>query len=307
MEADHLNLMVDAVRSVATGIRAVRLVAADGSDLPVWTPGAHIDVKLPNWITRQYSLCGDPDDLSHYRIAVRLEELSRGGSEYIHRFLLPGSLVSTSAPRSTLPSEMLPRSVYIAGGIGITAVLAMFVRDHMSDLKPKLFYSGRSRNAMAFLDEMPADADVVLAVSNEGQRLDLARLTETLPPGTEIMVCGPSGLITDVEEKFTARRFPVYAERFRAEPPSFADNIPFTAECVRSELSVSVSAEESLLDALMKADMPVAGGCREGVCGSCEVRVLDGEPEHRDLLGSPPGRMYPCVSRSKTERISLDL
>lgn len=160
---------------------------------------------------------------------------------------------------------------------------------------------------MAFLDEMPADADVVLAVSNEGQRLDLARLTETLPPGTEIMVCGPSGLITDVEEKFTARRFPVYAERFRAEPPSFANNIPFIAECVRSELSVSVSAEESLLDALMKADMPVAGGCREGVCGSCEVRVLDGEPEHRDLLGSPPGRMYPCVSRSKTERISLDL
>lgn len=260
MEVNNLNLMVDAVRSVATGIRAVRLVAADGSDLPVWTPGAHIDVKLPNLITRQYSLCGDPDDLSHYRIAVRLEELSRGGSEYIHRFLLPGNLVSTSAPRSTLPSEMLPRSVYIAGGIGITAVLAMFVRDYMSGLKPKLFYSGRSRSAMAFLDELPAEADVVLAVSSEGQRLDLARLTETLPPGTEIMVCGPSGLVTEIEEKFTAMRFPVYAERFRAEPPNFANNVPFTAECVRSELSVSVSAEESLLDALLKADMPVAGG-----------------------------------------------
>lgn len=307
MEIRTLDVKVDAICAVAIGVRAVRLVATDGRDLPPWIPGAHIDVRLPNWITRQYSLCSDPEDLSHYRIAVRLEELSRGGSEYIHRFLLPGTGVSISAPRSTLPSAMPCGSVYIAGGVGITAILAMFLRDYNSGLKPKLYYSGRSRSAMAFLDELPAGADVMLAASDQRQRLDLANLRESLPPDTKIAVCGPSGLVTDVVEMFDAERFSVYAERFRAEPTHFAHNTPFTADCVRSKISVPVSAEETLLDALLKADLPVAGGCREGVCGSCEVTVANGEPEHRDLIGAPPGRMYPCVSRSKTEWISLDL
>lgn len=305
--AQKLSLIIDDFRPAAASIRTVILRAPDGGDLPAWVPGAHIDVGLPNWITRQYSLCGSPADLSQYRIAVRLEELSRGGSEYIHRFLRRGTPVTVSTPRSTFPAEMPAGSVYIAGGIGITAVLAMFLRDHAAGLTPKLLYAGRSRSAMAFLDELPGTADVVVAASDEDQRLDLPGLAAALPEDTDIAICGPGRLISAAEEAFPAEKFSVHAERFRAESRSFADNTPFTVECARSGTDVPVAAEETLLDALLKADIPVAGGCREGVCGSCEVRVLKGEPEHRDLLGAPEGRMYPCVSRSVTERLTLDL
>lgn len=306
MNTDSEQLMVDDIRPAAENICTVTLRSASRRKLPCWRPGAHIDLELPNWITRQYSLCGDPSDQHSYRIGVRLEELSRGGSEYIHRLLRPGTLLKARGPRSTFPDRTPAGTVFIAGGIGITAVLAMFLRDYAQGLRPILLYAGRSRAAMPFLDELPEDADVVIAAKDEDQRLDFADLAARLPGGTAIAVCGPSRMVSAVEEAFPEEKFQVHAERFRAEPREFV-NTEFLAECVRSGKEITVGEYESLMDALARADRPLAAGCREGVCGSCEVRVLSGEPEHRDLIGAPPGKMYPCVSRSSSERLVLDL
>ncbi|PSL00332.1 ferredoxin-NADP reductase [Murinocardiopsis flavida] len=301
-------LVVDEVHAAAEGVRAVTLRAPDGGALPAWPPGAHLDVELPNWLRRQYSLCGDPGDPYRYRIAVKHEELSRGGSEYIHLFLRPGTRLRVGAPRTTFPEDTPPGTLYIAGGIGITAVLAMFVRDVRRGYAPTLLYAGRSRAGMPFLDELPGDAAVVVAASDEGRRLDLPARARSLPDRSEIVTCGPARMTAAVEAAFGGERFGrVHVERFRAEPRSFADDRAFVAECARSGKKVTVPAGETLMDALLKEDVPVGAGCREGVCGSCEVGVLNGEPEHRDLLGAPEGRMYPCVSRSVTETLVLDL
>lgn len=301
-------LVVEEVRPVAEGVRAVTLRAPDGGALAPWTPGAHVDVELPNRLRRQYSLCGDPGDTARYRIAVKHEALSRGASEYVHLFLRPGTALRVRAPRSTFPGRTAPGTLYIAGGIGITAVLAMYLRDVREGRGPLLRYAGRGRAGMPFLDELPEGGDVVVAAADEGRRLDLAALARDAADGTEVVACGPPRMVAAVEEVFGTERFgPVHVERFRAEPRSFVDDAPFTAECARSGRTVAVPAGETLMDALLREDVAVAAGCREGVCGSCAVTVLDGEPEHRDLLGAPPGRMYPCVSRSTTEKLVLDL
>lgn len=301
-------LIVEGVHTVAQGIRAVILRAPDGGALPSWRPGAHLDVELPNRLTRQYSLCGEPTDPSRYRIAVKHEELSRGGSEYVHLFLRPGTRLRVTEPRTTFPEVTPPGTLYIAGGVGITAVLAMFVGDVRRGHEPTLLYAGRSRTSMPFLDELPEDAHVVIAASDEGRRLDLPAHARSLPDGTEIVACGPSRMVAEIEEVFADERFGrVHIERFRAEPRSFADDRRFVAECVRSGKEVAVHVGETLMDALLKQDVPLAAGCREGVCGSCETKVLAGEPEHRDLLGASKGRMYPCVSRSLTQTLVLDL
>lgn len=301
-------LVVEEVRAVAEGVRAVLLRAPDGGTLPPWPPGAHLDVELPNRLRRQYSLCGDPDDPTRYRIAVKREELSRGGSEYVHLFLRQGTLLPVSRPRTTFPRETSPGTLYIAGGIGITAVLTMFLRDVRGGCGPTLLYAGRSRAGMPFLDELPRNGAAVVAASDEGQRLDLPAWARSLRDGTEVVTCGPARMVTAIEEVFAGERFgQVHVERFRAEPRTWADDRPFVAECARSGGEIAVPVGETLMDALSKEGVPVGAGCREGVCGSCEIGVLAGEPEHRDLLGAPEGRMYPCVSRSVTERLVLDL
>ncbi|HJE59456.1 MAG TPA: PDR/VanB family oxidoreductase [Nocardiopsis listeri] len=302
------ELVVEGVHTVAQGIRAVILAAPDGRALPPWSPGAHLDVELPNRLTRQYSLCGDPADPCRYRIAVKHEELSRGGSEYLHLFLRPGTRLRVAEPRTTFPEVTPPGTLFIAGGIGITAVLAMFLRDLRRGHEPTLLYAGRSRASMPFLDELAENAHVVIAASDEGERLDLPAWARSRPEGTEIVTCGPPRMVAEIEEVFDDERFGgVHVERFRAEPRSFADDRRFVAECARSGKEVTVPAGETLMDALLKQDIPLGTGCREGVCGSCEVKVLAGEPEHRDLLGASEGRMYPCVSRSLTETLVLDV
>lgn len=306
MNTDSDILVVSDVRPAAESICSVTLQAPDGKRLPPWTPGAHIDLELPNWITRQYSLCGDPEDRYSYRIAVRLEELSRGGSEYIHRLLRSGDTIKVRGPRSTFPDTTPPGTVFIAGGIGITALLAMFLRDHALGLQPTLLYAGRSRAAMPFLEDLPHDAATFIAAKDEGDRLDFTRWAEELPAGTAIAACGPHRMVSAVEDTFSTPTFDVHSERFRAEARQYVNTV-FVAECARSGKEVTVEEEETLMDALAKADLPLAAGCREGVCGSCELRVLSGEPEHRDLIGASEGRIYPCVSRSIAERLVLDI
>ncbi|MGW8374866.1 PDR/VanB family oxidoreductase [Streptomyces sp. ODS28] len=298
--------VVDHMAHVAEDVVSLVLRGAEGPLAP-WEPGAHIDVSLPNWLTRQYSLCGDAGDRSRYRIAVRDEPLSRGGSEYINRFLRTGRRLGVSLPRNHFPLLPAPEYLFLAGGIGITPLLPMLRAALASGVPARLVYVGRSLAHMPFAEELRAEfgAYVRVVATREEGRPDLAALASGLAPGARVYCCGPASLLDAAEAVFPAER--LHTERFRAAPKVFAPHTAFDAVCARSGRTVRVPEDETLLQALDGAGYAVSAGCREGVCGSCELGVLDGEPEHRDDIGAPEGRMYACVSRSRSARLVLDL
>ncbi|OKI00884.1 phthalate 4,5-dioxygenase [Streptomyces sp. CB02923] len=298
--------LLDRIDPVAEDVVSLVLRGADGPLAP-WEPGAHVDIALPNWLTRQYSLCGDPTDLGSYRVAVRHDPLSRGGSEYIHRFLSTGRTLDVSLPRNHFPLAPAPRYLFLAGGIGITPVLPMLRAATAAGLPASLVYAGATAASMPFADELRAaygDAVRIVATQQDG-RPDFDALAAELEPGTLVYCCGPASMLAAAEAAFPAGQ--LHAERFQPVPKVFAPDTAFEAACARSGRALTVDADESLLNALTHAGVPVSSGCLEGVCGSCEITVLDGEVEHRDDIGAPAGRMYPCVSRALGPRLVLDL
>ncbi|MFF2732565.1 PDR/VanB family oxidoreductase [Streptomyces sp. NPDC058008] len=291
---------------VAEGVVALTLRATSG-ELAPWSPGAHVDLSLPNWLTRPYSLCGDPADRDAYRVAVRYDPLSRGGSEYVHRFLRPGRALAVSLPRNHFPLVPAPGYLFLAGGIGITPLLPMLRAVAADALPATLLYVGPSAERMPFAGELRRSyGERVRIVETAGRgRPDLGALAATLEAGTLVYCCGPAAMLAAAEEAFPAER--LHAERFQPAVRSFGPDTAFEAVCARSGDTVAVPAGESLLDALAHAGHPLPSGCREGVCGSCEITVLDGSPEHRDDIGAPERRMYACVSRALSSRLVLDL
>jgi ferredoxin-NADP reductase len=261
--------------------------------LAPWEPGAHIDLELPNWLTRQYSLCGDPGDRSAYRIAVRHDPLSRGGSEYVHLFLQPGRTLRVSLPRNHFPLVPAAEYLFVAGGIGITPIVPMLRAAVASGAAVTLAYAGRP-----FAAELAAEYGELVRLG----RPDLAALAAEFP-AAEVYCCGPASMVDAAEAVFPR----LHTERFEPTRRVFGPDKPFEVACARSGGTIAVPADESLLDALDHAGKPVPSACREGVCGSCEVTVLEGEPEHRDDIGAAAGRMYPCVSRASSPRLVLDL
>jgi ferredoxin-NADP reductase len=278
-----------------TGDVVSLVLRGDEGPLAPWEPGAHIDLELPNWLTRQYSLCGDPADLSAYRIAVRHDPLSRGGSEYVHLFLRPGRTLSVSLPRNHFPLRPAAEYLFVAGGIGITPIVPMLRAAVASGAAVTLAYAGRSR---PFAEELVATYGDRVRLG----RPDLAALAAEFP-AAEVYCCGPASMVTEAEAVFPR----VHTERFEPTRRTFGPDTAFEVVCARSGGTIAVPADESLLDALNHAGRAVPSACREGVCGSCEVAVLAGEPEHRDDIGAPEGRMYPCVSRALSPRLVLDL
>lgn len=291
---------------VAEGAVSLVLRGADGPLAP-WEPGAHVDLALPNWLTRQYSLCGNPADRDNYRVAVRHDRLSRGGSEYVHLFLRTGRTLDVSVPRNNFPLLPAPEYLFLAGGIGITPIVPMLAAAVEAGAAATLVYVGRSVAMMPFADELRAahgDRVRIYATGEHG-RPDFAALADALSPRALVYCCGPAPMLDAAEAAFSTQR--LHIERFRPTVREFAPNTPFEVHCVRSGQIVRVGAEESMLDALCHAGYRIPSGCREGVCGSCELAVVDGEPEHRDDVGAPPGRMYCCVSRAVSSRLAVDL
>lgn len=284
---DRVERLTDDVASL--------VLRGDEGPLAPWEPGAHIDLELPNWLTRQYSLCGDPGDLSAYRIAVRHDPLSRGGSEYVHLFLRPGRTLSVSLPRNHFPLLPAPEYLFLAGGIGITPIVPMLRAAVAAGAAVTLAYAGRSR---------PFAAELASAYGNRVRlgRPDIAALAREFPTA-EVYCCGPASMLAAAEVAFPR----VHTERFQPTPRTFGPDKPFEVGFARSGGTIQVPADESLLDALNHAGRAVPFACREGVCGSCEVTVVAGEPEHRDDIGAAAGRMYPCVSRARSPRLVLDL
>jgi ferredoxin-NADP reductase len=298
-----LRLLVASRETVAEGVVQLRL---EGRDLPHWEPGAHLDLVLPSGLVRQYSLCGDPADTSSYTVATRLIEDGRGGSREVHEQVTEGMELEVRGPRNRFPLVDAPSYVFVVGGIGITPVLPM-LRALGDGAQWRLLYGGRTRASMPFLEEigkLGGDRVTVVAEDEDGLP-DVDGLSADLPEGAAVYCCGPEALIAAVQERFPQVRL----ERFA--PHTSADgNGSFEVELRRSGRTLTVPADSTVL-AAVRAELPnTAYSCEQGFCGTCRQRVLEGEVEHRDELLTDAERadsMLICVSRSRSERLVLDL
>lgn len=302
--------------AVADGVVALTLARPDGRRLPDWAPGAHVDLVLPNGTTRQYSLCGDRWDPATYRVAVLREPRGRGGSAFVHDRLREGDTVGVGGPRNNFPLAPAEEYRFVAGGIGITPLIPMIVQADMLGVPWQLLYGGRTRSSMAFLDDLSrVHGDRVLAVpEDEAGRPDLEGWLPAPSADTKVYSCGPAGLLGAVER--ACARWPlgrVRSERFVAGPEADGrGGRPFELELRRSGTTLTVGTDQTMLQALARAGVPVLSSCRQGLCGTCETPVLEGVPDHRDSVLDESGRaagdcVLVCVSRSRSERLVLDL
>jgi ferredoxin-NADP reductase len=310
------DLVITARETRAEGVVALTLADPGGAQLPGWTPGAHIDLLLDDAV-RQYSLCGPTGDQHTWRIAVLLDPDGRGGSKRVHQTLKTGDQVAVRGPRNHFPLHDAPRHIFIAGGIGITPILPMIEVATEAGSDWRLYYGGRSRASMAFLDELePHGERVTIWPDDEKGLLPLGDILADPAEGVLIYCCGPEGLLAAAEQRSAA--WPagaLHLERFSAKPQPEAaagEEAPFEVVCQRSGLTVTVPPGTSIIDALDEQGVSVLSSCLEGVCGTCETQVLEGIPDHRDSLLSEDEReaneyMMVCVSRSKSDRLVLDL
>lgn len=309
-----IELRVAGKSPAADGVVTLTLVHPDGRRLPDWAPGAHIDLVLPNGMTRQYSLCGDRWDAHAYRVGVLRERDGRGGSAFVHDELRVGDRVSIGGPRNNfrlVPSE---KYLFIAGGIGITPLLPMVRQAEMLGAGWRLLYGGRSRTSMAFLDELDVYGGKVTVVpQDELGLLDLPVWLGEADPNTKVYCCGPAALLEAVEARCSGwPRGLLRTERFVARDFGAVRNEPFELRLERSGVSLTVRPGQSVLDAVGGAGVGVLSSCRQGLCGTCETAVLAGEPDHRDSILDDGEReagdcMFVCVSRSRSARLVLDL
>jgi cytochrome P450/ferredoxin-NADP reductase len=309
------DVRVAARREVADGVVELTLAAPDGTDLPAWTAGSHIDLVLDPTLTRQYSLCGSTAEQGTWKIGVLHEPDGRGGSSYVHEHLGEGATVRVRGPRNHFELEESPTYQFIAGGIGITPILAMIEEAERRGAAWHLLYGGRSRTSMAFLDRWEGDERVTIWPQDERGLLDLDAVIGEPRPDTLVYCCGPGALLDAVEERCAVwPEGSLHVERFAPKqvkaPEDALDS--FEVECARSGVTVSVPLGTSVFDAVEKAGVDVIGSCFEGVCGTCETDVLEGTPDHRDSILSPSERacgatMMTCVSRSLDARLVLDL
>lgn len=306
--------IVGAVES-ATDVLTLTLAAADGSALPPWTPGAHVDLVLGEDLVRQYSLCGTPSDSGHWRVGVLRTPDSRGGSKAVHE-LAVGGTVRVRGPRNHFPLVASPRYLFVAGGIGITPMLPMIAEAEASGADWRLVYGGRSRSSMAFLTELEPYGDkVTLLPQDEAGFPDLDALLGTPEPGTLVYTCGPTGLLDAVEARCAS--WPsgsLHLERFaaKAAEADAGGDSEFELVLQRSGLTLTVPADKSIFEVCRDAGVSVVGSCLEGVCGTCETEIVEGEVDHRDSILNDEEKesnefMMICVSRCRTDRLTLDL
>lgn len=310
------ELVVTAAVVVADDVVALTLAAGDGGALPPWTPGAHVDLVLADDLVRQYSLCGSPGDRGSWRLGILRTPDSRGGSKAVHTSLHDGAVVRVRGPRNHFPLVASASYLFIAGGIGITPMLPMIAEAEAAGADWRLLYGGRKRASMGFLDELAPYGDRVnLVPEDECGMLDLDAELGTPRDGTLVYACGPSGLLDAVEQRCaTWPPGSLHLERFSAKAPEPGGpaNTEFELVLQRSGLTLTVPPDKSVFDVCKSAGISVIGSCLEGICGTCETEVVDGDVDHRDSVLNEEEReaneyMMICVSRCRSARLTLDL
>lgn len=316
-DAVDLRLVVARREPIADGVVRLTLAGDGGARLPAWMPGAHIDLTGPTGLVRQYSLCGDLDDYWRWQIAVLREpDGGRGGSVAIHDGVAEGDRVTVRGPCNHFRLVDSPRYLFIAGGIGVAPMLPMIQLVEREGRPWRLAYGGRTPATMAFLDELRRYGHrLQVFPSRVSGRMNLdALLPSEAEERVAVFCCGPAGLIDAVGDRCSAvpsRRLRV--ERFQPviDPALAARGAGFTVELARARRTLAVADGQTLLEAMEVDGLVPACSCREGVCGTCETRVLAGTPDHRDSVldtseREDGGTMMICVSRSRTPRLVLD-
>lgn len=322
MNEPLIAVRVVSMRAEALDVVSLELQAENGAPLPSADPGSHIDLHLPNGLVRNYSLCDTRASTQRYRIGVGRSATSRGGSAFVHERLRVGDVLRISPPRNNfaLVSDS-QRVVLVAGGIGITPLIAMARRCAAEGREWTLHYCARSRLRTAFLDELRALADGPTCVQTwlaeeDGKGFDAAAtFAGTPPPGLHVYCCGPEPLMNAVERATTHfASGQVHFERFGA--PVLEAAVPVASgvdlHLKRSGLTLQVPPELSVLECLESHGVSVPFSCREGLCGTCETSVIDGMVDHRDFVLSAADRaaqrkMMVCVSRAAGAHLTLDL
>jgi ferredoxin-NADP reductase len=300
---------------LAEDVVTLTLREVDDNPLPLWAPGAHVDLILPDAPSRQYSLCGDAENHHTYRLGILRDPNGRGSSRYVHDTLRTGDVVSIRGPRNNFRLVDSPRYLFIAGGIGITPILPMIAKAEAQGAEWQLIYGGRQRSSMAFLDELAEYGDrVSVRPQDETGLLDLETILCTPTSDTLVYCCGPEPLLAAVEEQCASwPKGSLHLERFT--PKELTEpvlNDSFEVVLAQSELTLTVPPDRSVLDVVEEAGVTVLSSCSEGTCGTCETGVLEGEPDHRDSVLDEDERaandcMMVCVSRSCSARLVLDL
>jgi ferredoxin-NADP reductase len=303
-------------RELTAEVVQLRFGSIDQSELPAWEPGAHIDLHLPSGVTRQYSLCGSSDDHGSWTVAVMRDQASRGGSQSVWDDLVVGTRLEVGRPRNDFPLVEAARYIFVAGGIGITPLKPMVHRVAAAGANWRLVYGGRRRDSMAFASELHEQFGerVELVPEDEHGLIDLAAVLGAPDPDAVVYVCGPEPLISAVERS-TVSWHPkaLHFERFvaRAVAEAGGDDRAFVV-ALRGGRKIPVPPGVSALAALRAEGFELASSCEAGTCGTCEVRVLAGVPEHRDDVLEEDEKeandaMMICVSRALTPVLELDL
>jgi ferredoxin-NADP reductase len=315
-----LTVVERAVVAHDQDVVTLTFAAADGARLPSWRPGAHLDIHLPSGRVRQYSLCGDPARPDSYRIAVRRIPDGGGGSVEVHDVLSVGSQVTTSGPRNAFPLTVpgygspTQRLRFVAAGIGITPILPMMRYVEHLGVEWSMVYAGRTRDSLPFLDEVAEFGDRIEIRTDDSVSSGVPTAGELLgdcPDGTAVYACGPAPMLTAIRAQLAGRDdVELHFERFAAPP--VVDGEEFSVRVASTGTTVQVGADETLLSALQRADVWPPYSCRQGFCGTCRTRVLDGRVDHRDTLLTEPeradGMMLVCISRAaQGQRLTLDL
>jgi tetrachlorobenzoquinone reductase len=285
----------------------------EGGELPEFTAGAHIDLTLPNGLIRSYSLTNPQSERHRYVIAVQKDRASRGGSKWVHENFRPGDVLTINGPRNNFAlNEAAAKSILIAGGIGVTPILSMVDRLTEIGRDWELIYCSRKRLDTAFVDRLKGNVRFNFDEEPGGKMLDIAAVVRAAPANAHLYCCGPLPMLSAFEAATAdLPRERVHVEYFTAkEPPAVSGG--FKVVLAKSGKEFTVPPGKTILDTLLDAGLDIPYSCMEGVCGTCETKVLEGVPDHRDLILTEEEHaagktMMICCSGAKSEKLVLDL
>ncbi len=316
-----IEVLVISKKVIADDICLFELADLKGAPLPPFSAGAHIDVELPEGITRQYSLCNHPDENHRYQIAVLKDPVSRGGSLAMHKQINEGDRLQISEPRNHFPlAHEAKRSLLFAGGIGITPILCMAERLAHTGANFELHYCTRTPAKTAFIERIKASefADQVHFHFDDGnttQKLDAASLLATPDSNTHVYVCGPGGFMEYILNTAKELNWPsqqLHREYFSADPVDNTNDGSFEVKISSTGQVVEIPADKTVLEVLENLDIEIPYSCESGVCGTCLTRILEGIPHHRDVFLTEEeqeknDQFTPCCSRAKSALLILDI
>ncbi|WP_420335031.1 PDR/VanB family oxidoreductase [Roseibium sp.] len=310
-----MKLVLQSVERETDRISLFKFAAADGSALPAYEPGAHVDFDLGPAGIRSYSLIDWPQASDTFDVAVQREDDGQGGSRAMHGLAL-GQTVMATGPGNDFPLEDDPGfSLLLAGGIGITPLISMATRLHAGGRAFQLHYAARTASGMGFADSLKAAfGEAVKLYFDDVEPVDLSALMRGQPPGTHVYICGPKGMIDAARSAASEAGIPdsaVHVELFSSPEPQDGD-AAFEVEVHETGQVVTVAPDQTIIEALENAGLDVMYDCQRGDCGICQTDVISGEPDHRDVVLSDAEKasgkvMQICVSRAKSTRLVLDL